>query len=455
MNSQSRKGPAVPKAKSAALKKGENRISKKQPFEASEEYLKSLSEMIINPAECTEIVRSPADFAMVGDVKCFTRTFQLKATDLADGVNFSMTMSPSIQNFFSVSTSAALTSAVGLRGNSDGLSATDLLSDHFLGGSIDFWPVLNPTSPATTRISSQNHAGKIGFRITGGPGDILEMSFAPAYTTVLTVWFFDINTNTWLNMGTYFTDKNSAPWVPYTVPLGVNLEGIAIQCSAGIPSCSFDIRTTPGCTVPGDVHNHSLYSSDAVLLGRVERYRVTAMSMKVTYSGDFLNNGGVIVASRTQPTYVENDKPYDALTKLQDHKYQGAMVQGAYVWWLPYSYEEMDYRSVGVSPAKATQLRVAGEFANANGAVVVTLTCVVEFYSPLQIFCHEPGPFSSDQYLELLHALDRIPAATCNPSHSELFSSLWEKGVSAARSGVQFLLEHPEIALKLAGLLAI
>lgn len=451
MNRNPRKGSADPKAKSVQMKKGQNRVSKKLPYEASKEYLAALSAMLINPAECDEIVRSPADFAMVGDVKCFTRTFQLKASDLVDQSNFAMTISPSIVNFFSLSAAGPFAPGVPFRGASDGLSPNQIGGEFDLGGRIDLYPVINPVDVPTSTVSSQAYQGKTAFHVNAGAGEILEIGLSADQPALFTTWFHDQVTNAWLNMGTLMSEFGTF-FVPFTVPGGVVLDAFSIQCGAQVGSVAANFRFTPGFTIPQDVHTQTLYSSDAVLLGRVERYRVTALSVLATYSGDFLNNGGVIASARTQPKYAFNDVPYDALTKLQDHKYQGPMVDGAYAWWLPYSYEEMDYRTDPLASASATQLRVAGQFANANGALQITVCAVVEFYSPLQIFSHEPGPFSSDEYLELLHALDRIPAATCNPGHREVFSALWDKGVSLARSGVGYLIEHPEMIAKIAAL---
>lgn len=451
MNHNPRKGSPNPKAKLGQMKKGQNRVSKKLPYEASKEYLCSLSEMLINPAECNEIVRSPADFAMVGDVKCFTRTFQLKATDLVDTSNFSFTVSPSIVNFFSLTAGAPFQPGVPFRGASDGLSPYPLGNNYYLGGTIDLWPILNPTEAAQNTMSSQTYKGKIGFRVDGGAGEAIEIALTSETPTQFTVWFHDDVTNTWLNMGTIMSEPGMG-FTIFTVGVGVVLDAISIQCGSTAGSVAANFRFSSGIVIPQDVHQHSLYNSDAVLLGQVERYRVTALSVLATYSGDFLNNGGVIAAARTQPKYAFNDVPYTSLTKLQDHKYQGPMVDGAYVWWLPYSYEEMDYRTDTLAHSQATQLRVAGQFANANGALQITVSAVVEFYSPLQIFSHEPGPFSSDEYLELLHALDKIPAATCNPGHREVFSALWDKGLSLARSGVGYLIEHPEMIAKMAAL---
>lgn len=454
MNTTSRKGNSNPKAKLGNLSKGKNFESKKT-FETSASYLSSLSEMLVNPAECSAIVKTPADFAMTGDVKCFTRTFQLKASDLSDQ-NFAMTLSPSIEGFFSVSAAAPLVCAAGGRGNGDGLSPNEQGGVYYLTGKVDLYNAVDPQAPPTHSISSQQFQGKLAYHVSAGPGSVFNIaaSCSAGKPDMFIVWFYDGVTFTWLNMGTYPV-RPGTNYVPFTVPGGVNLEAIAIECRSTTASTILDVIFPAGCSMPQDSQLHSLYSSDAVLIGKVERWRVTAMSMKVSYSGNMLNNGGVIAAARTQPQYSFNDVPYDALTKLQDHKYQGPMVEGAYVWWLPYSYQEMDYKTNILDHSAATQLRAAGQFADASGAVVITLTCVVEFYSPLQIFSHEPSPSASDDYLQLLHALDRLPAATCNPSHTEILSGLWDKGISVAKGGVRFLLEHPEIVAKLAALFVV
>lgn len=453
MKSTSRKEGPNPKANVGKMTKGQNFSGKKVPYEASEEYLAKLAQMIINPSECSELVRSPADFAMTGDIKCFTRTFQLKASQLADQTNFSMTISPAISNFFSLSTDQQFNPGVPFRATSDGFAQAQAPGGNlFCSGTLELYPDLQPTDLPVNSVGSEEHAGKIGWQINAAAGEIVNIAIPESTPARFVIWFFDGVTNSWLNMGTYDAEAQ-VTYVPFTVPVGAFCAGIAIQCGRNAASSNIDMKFTAGWSVPQGVHLHKLYDSDAVLLGKVERYRVTALSALVSYSGDFLNNGGVIASARTQPHYSYNEVPYDALTRLQDHKCQGPLLEGQYVWWLPYSYEEMDYRTDLLAPSNATALRVAGQFANATGAVVVTVCCVVEFYSPLQIFSHEPGPYSSDAYLALLHALDRLPAATCNPEHTELFSKLWDKGISAAKSGVQFLMENPAILAKIAAMI--
>lgn len=453
MNKTSRKGDPNPKAKMGPMKKGANKVSKKKPYEATKEYLSLLSEMLVNPAECTEIVRTPADFAMVGDVKCFTRTFQLKATDVDSG-SFALTVTPSITNFFSVTASEALTLAVPGRGTGQLTAVEGPDAEYYLSGSIDLWPIQNPVEPPRHAISSQRIGGKIGYAVTAPVGTNFWTAFYAPPNVIpapIQVLMFNSANNTWTNTGQFIVGP-AKDYIAFVVPAGFTLGAIAFESVKGVTNIDIDVVPPPGASFTQDAHLAQLYDSDAVLLGRVERYRVTALSLLATYSGNFLNNGGVIAAARTQPKYSYNDVPYSALTKLQDHKYQGPIVDGAYCWWMPYSYEEMDYRTDVLAPADATQLRVAGEFADDNGALVITVCAVVEFYSPLQIFSHEPGPFSSDEYLELLHALDKIPAATCNPGHRELFSAIWDKGLSVARQGVGYLIEHPEIVAKMAAL---
>lgn len=450
MKNTSRKGSQNPKAKSGKLSVGKN-FESRVVVETSPKYLETLSEMIVNPAECSTIVKAPADFPMVGDVKCFTRAFQLKASDLTDG-KFAMTVSPSIENFFSVSSATPLSVPAGGRAAGE-LHPVDFNGSEFFAGTLDLWNALYPNQAANFGCDAIEWFGKWGYRVTAPAGSVFDLAL---YTNgqkpdVYTIWFYDGIGAAWLNMGTYFAGIPGAR-VPYTVPGGTALECIAIECRPKSATVQLDCYIPPGAAYPQGAHLYSLYSSNAVLIGRIERWRVIALSIKVSYSGNMLNNGGVIAGARTQPQYSFDDLPYEALTKLQDHKYQGPMVEGAYVWWLPYSYAEMDYKTNILDHSAATQLRVAGEFADASGAVQVTVTSVVEFMSPLQIFNHDHGPCATDEYLQLLHALDRLPAATCNPSHTEILSALWDKGVSVAKGGVRFLMEHPELVAKLAAM---
>jgi hypothetical protein len=200
-------------------------------------------------------------------------------------------------------------------------------------------------------------------------------------------------------------------------------------------------------------NQHNLFSLRSVELSQVSEYRITAMSILATYSGNEFNNGGVIAAARTRANFaIPVDDQYDALTRLQDHVYRGPAKMGAYAWWLPNSIEELDFRGPReVIPT--TDLRVAGVFADASGSLQVTVAMTVEFYSPSQIFEHIPASPMSDEYEAVLHMLDRIPAASCNPSHLDLI----KKGIAAAmrvakktalkgvNMGVDYLINNPEV----------
>jgi len=353
MSNSSRKGSSIPKAKMGQLNKGKARAAK-APFESTPQYLSSLSEMLINPAECPAIVRTPADFAIVGDVKCFTRTFQLKSGDVGADGNFSMTLTPSILNFFSVTTNAAFTvGPAGGRASSDGMSAVASANSYYLSGVLDCWPEPIPTIDPNVRIESSNVFGRVGWYVNAPGGSGFRFSFASTTKGAIVVHYYDSATATWSIWGTYDVTSDN-PYQAFILPPAAILGAVAFECRSNFSSVTFDGLLPIGTSSPGDVNRFNLYSSDAVLLGQVERYRITAMFMLASYSGNMFNNGGVIVAVRTQPGYSTNDIPYTVLTRLQDYKYQGPIVEGAYVWWLPYSYEEMDYRTDPLLYSEAT-----------------------------------------------------------------------------------------------------
>jgi hypothetical protein len=172
------------------------------------------------------------------------------------------------------------------------------------------------------------------------------------------------------------------------------------------------------------------------------------MSVLASFTGNQFNDGGVIAAARTRASYTFTGQPYESLTQLQDHSYNGPIKTGAYAWWLPYSIEELEFRDF-FEQTLGTELRMAGIFEDAAGQLKISLAMTVEFYSPLQIFEHEPGPPLTDAFIQAYHALDHFPACTCNPSHSNILKGILSRAAKAAKGGGNFLLKHPEIVTAL------
>lgn len=161
------------------------------------------------------------------------------------------------------------------------------------------------------------------------------------------------------------------------------------------------------------------FSTQAINLSKVSKWRITAMSVLASYSGNMFNNGGVIAAARTQSGFTPSSNVYQSLTDLQENSFSGPLKDGAYVWWLPYDLAELEFRD-DFDPRDDTNLWLAGKFADSDGTIKLTLHIVMEFYSPLQIFEHDPWPALMPAFTAEYHALDTQAAACSNHSHEDV-----------------------------------
>lgn len=200
---------------------------------------------------------------------------------------------------------------------------------------------------------------------------------------------------------------------------------------------------------------YDLFNSEAQTLAsqRVSTYRVTAMSMLVSCAASSLENGGVIAAARTRPGWVpsSHETAYESITRLQDHSYKGPVRDGAYVWWLPTDLAEMDQRPFGARAAEETALIVAGRLDSRNATLQITFNVNFEFYSALQLFEHEVGPPLTDDFVRAYHFLDSLPAATCNPKHSDILKGVLKSLGSTAKKTGRYLAANPELLMALLG----
>lgn len=407
--------------------------------------MQALGELYCNPAG-GEPRRMPADFPVVGDVKTFTRVINFSAAQIPGAFpkNFHYVMRPSIHDFFEATAGVDFPvppTAPGLYCSASGIdlqsnpSANNkaLVADLKCVAAADGSEVVLSSTVISGRYCWQI-SGAGAYEVTLALQNGVKVEF---WSLQAGVWVLDDTTSGAMPLNTYYV----LPGAAYTA-ISINQTGnTALNPN---PNLILD-GSGAAWVIPADSNTRSLYSSDAITLGRVERARVTAMSMLVSYSGNMLNNGGVIAAARTQPHYIVTGNAYEALNLLQDHKYSGPLSTGAYCWWLPGAYGEMDFASKPVETTLQTALHCAGQFVDATGSVTVTLTATVEFYSPLQIFSHITGPESTPEYFALLHLLSLAPAATCNPSHLDVFKGLLTKARGAYRAGESFVQDHPEV----------
>lgn len=403
-------------------------------------YLGDLANMIVNPKDF-EPVRSPSEFATTGDVKKFTRTFSFGAAQSV-GTNFAMVVTPTIENFFSLTKNVGITSPNPM----DAADPADLVFAQtqqtlFYEANGTFVVTDGVTQVPLGSIETSLFQGKQSLIVNTPAGQNVNLRGTNGNQgCVFTGFYWDPVLLAWITL----PSVSSAPYAPFGFGF-VPPNGIGALC---LQSSRLSTRVTANVQVPALsafgalAASYNLFNSAALELGKVERYRVTALSVLASYSGNQFNDGGVIAAARCGPGYTFGDDPYESLTKLTDHEYHGPIKTGAYAFWLPNSYQEREYLPGTSSPDDgATNLRIAGSFADPNGSLTITITTVVEFYSPLQIFSHLSGPVVSPSYYQLLRDLDAVPAAICNPLHTDLLKLL-QRG---AKHAIGYAMKNPQI----------
>lgn len=409
-------------------------------FKNSQPYLQDYGSMVVNPKDF-EPVRAPAAFAMTGDVKKFTRVFNLNAADAING-SFSMVVTPTIYNFFqltrstginSPNTMAAVTEApiswYTSQGGTNEATGNFVINDIVTGvqlGSCETTEFQTRQALVCTLLAGSN----VELQITNG-----------SQGATFTFSWWDPVLNVWVNTAPAYINPRQVATFPFNLVNGAL--ALSLSCNRMAPGITLNIGVPGGSTFNALAQTYNLYNSDAIQLSRVERYRVTALSILCSYSGNALQNGGTIASARCAPGYTFGDDPYASLCKLTDNQYHGPMLNGCYAWWMPNSFEESEYLELSQSPIAATNLRVAGKFADGAGALQITLTTVVEFYSPLQIFSHVVGPIVDEGYYDCLKQLQLIPAACCNPLHTDLLKMVESRVRKLAKSAIK----NPAIAI--------
>lgn len=435
--------PGAVKARAKKIRQKRQDANVSSAASASGYRLQDWRQMVLNPEE-SRAVRTPSVSPFTGAALTFVRTFT--------------TASKGVDSPFSMIMSANLRDNIWLPGNYD-----PVVNQLYKLDGEDYYG-----SPGQVGgVEQFSLGGHLGFIAADSKQYSLESQLDPAGVAIYEIvtsgpTYFDANVGA--EVGVWFRDTNGV-WVNLVPPTSSARTSVMFNTSAlpgGIftavsitgdeaklkaDDATFSIKQTPtpaggGADAALTMGNHfQLFTSQAETLSQVKSYRITAMSLMASYSGNMFNNGGVIACARTRAGYLYGNDPYQSLTELQDHAYKGPLKDGAYVWWLPYDLKELEFRKPGTT-LNGTELRVAGKFGDASGNLQVTVAMTVEFYSPLQIFPHEAGPPRTDAFTHTFHEMDRLPAATCNPLHT-LIGKGKEAVATAVKQSAQLAIQDP------------
>lgn len=383
--------------------------------------------------------------------RLFQRTFQIRAADFANG-KFSMRFYPQIFDAFEIHGSGAFELAQG---------NWTLINVHSRGKNEPMQMPQQIQWFETQPDGSGVKAGECAVKLApdGSPyvplqsGDALNsLTFSTNSFAPIAVRFLN-SSGEWGTLSTSFSSGTNN-----VTPFGLNHIGFGFVATSDSSyngaTIHVEANNVVGSTLTVNEGTYDLFQTQAVELGQIEGYVVPAMSILATYSGNKFNSGGVIASARVRPGYKAGPDVYESLVQLTDHVYRGPMETGTYVWYLPTTLHELESRGVyDAVRDDLTSLIVAGQFTDPEGSLQITLSEVVEFYSPKQIFEKEVSPPLTDEFVIAYHALDSLPAGLCNPEHKELLRKLIENGLKAARKGGKFLIAHPELLSALASAL--
>lgn len=412
--------------------------------------------MLINNVD-NAVCRTPSLAPFTGAARTFVRTVELNRNDLVSD-NFSIVASPSLMKTLRLPSKNAMLPLPNTW-YADGGAAFAVTDDQQGGGFYLLNGGFNVKDSPTGTVIAQaaesfdpNWGPFVPINLT--PASEVKVVIPTEWRSTAAVWI-RIG-GLWVHQVTLATTVLAEAFSPSGIADGISF-GLGSPSGTGAYSVTMErgpIATANPSFNQQDIHD--LFQTDVTTIARLGEYRVTALSLLVSSVANVINTGGVIAGARVRPHWYPTTTVYQALTQLQDHSYRGPLKDGAYVWWLPYDIQEMDFDTR--DSAHQTRLVVAGEFADPDAVLQITVALTVEFYSPLQIFEHEVGPPLTDDFVKLYHGLDRLPAASCNPLHDNIVGVVGKlmKGAGSTAKGVanasvKYLLDHPEI---IAGLLA-
>jgi len=267
------------------------------------------------------------------------------------------------------------------------------------------------------------------------PGTVMEITQKGWPYGTYRTFFWDLVALAWVDMGT-FDSRTGGGTVAFTV--GSNAIGaVYIKGDADeyVSGAVYSMATFSDPITLEASRTHSPVALDIPQTS--ERYRITALAVKITFFGSTLNDEGAIAAARTYPgwTPYDTDDPWDAIASLPFANFDGRASQGIHAFWLPTDMKELDFRTYGsgaeFSSLDYTRIWCAMKGVDSTASMRIELDAIVEFYAPEPYYSKDPCPYLRDKYGEIYYLLGLAPCVGDNPGHLARIASIGKKVAKA------------------------
>lgn len=401
----------------------------------------ALSRMMVCPGE-SEVVRAPTLFPSRGCSRHFTRTFTINSSGI--DTPFGMRLSPHIQDFLDLGVGSPAMPVGGISAAVRSMEGTDAaevsVANYATGVSVAHYY----QSPQALVGFANKYFGVSWVDTATGKPTFASISNGSKIKSQVEVLATRVGG---FNSVLYQLGPGETRLIRDDFSLASVWTGYYFRILDGGEGITLSFNQATATSIATDSKIRPIVKDEWLDRAQVARYRVSAMSLLVSYRGNMLENAGVIAALRAPSKWVPTgNNLYNSITSVVDDQYHGPLINGAYVWWLPQDLEDLDFISThGQSDDERTALFIGGIFGDDNASMEVTVDVVVDFYSPLQIFERMNFPPSTEVYRRLYHELSLLPAATCNPSHLDLLKKVGKKAAKGTVKGVRYLQAHPAI----------
>lgn len=448
--------------------------SYKKKYDAVDPEMQSLINQVLDPDSVSEAVRWPMSYGLSSVYK------SINTVDAQFDVNGQscVIVYPRLVNSIFATAGGSYTQTLTVSGTPAGnyLKQSNFTLDetHPVAPITDIW-YFNDDHACIPRPQGQFGVNRYLYPFSWNSSDT---------TPVINFQFSNVSSGDAgsMNFTTRWYDASGAQ--THTVTTSVPANGLVSQTLNPVPATnvnaymSFDVTFVSGggyfgtvtaqlreigpnptfaVTLP-DVANHCLVydlNGAQVISQSAEMYFVSAQSLLCTFTGSDLNNGGLIATARVPADTVLGSKSdqvpasitanpfYNWVASLSNNRYDGAIKDGSYSFYLGQDESDYFYKPVEDSFTQDTPYLIScfnsTDSTQANLLRIKVITHV-QFTSNNNIYSAQISPLMRDSRM-LQFLLSIVPSSYCNPLHkAEIAQYLKDAGKRLARE-----LKKPEL----------